>query len=146
MAVGSIVLAALSLLFIPLGVVLSPLPWVGGVFAFGAPALSLASVIVGGVAMSRGKRAGESTSTAFAGVVTGAVAFVPALVTALTCGVCNALFTAGKFEAHRDFHLTMQQGAPLLPADAGVSPDQPSAPPPPPGAPPPAFPPPPIKP
>jgi hypothetical protein len=144
MAVTSIALAALALLFIPLGVVLAPLPWVGGVFAFGAPALALASVIAGGVAMSRAKRAGAATGAALAGVITGALAFLPALLTALTCGVCNALVTAGKFEAHRDFNVSVRQGYPSAPSDAGREPAEPTAPPPSPGAPPPAFPPPPI--
>ncbi len=154
MSVLSIVLAALSLLCIPLGVVLAPVPVVGAVFAFGAAALALAGIITGGLAMSRGKRAGQATGVAQAGVISSALAFVPALLTALTCGVCNALFAGGHFEASRDFHVSVQQGLMPPAADGGApggsggaraAPDQPAAPRPP-GAPPPAFPPPPLKP
>jgi hypothetical protein len=150
MAVVSLLLAAFSLLFIPLGVVLSPIPIVGSVFAFGAAALSLGGIITGGVAMSRAKRAAQPTGIAQTGVILSALSLVPALLTALTCGVCNALVSSGGIETHRGFDVRLQQGLPLGAPDGGpVAPSAPEPPPTPaapsqPGAPPPAFPPPPI--
>jgi hypothetical protein len=163
MAVGSIVLAALSFVSIGLGVLATPVPVIGAIFAFGAPTLALAGVITGGMAMSRAKRAGESRDLALAGVVACALLFVPALITALTCGVCNALCSTGQFETRRDFRFGVQPGNPPAPAagagHAGSGAPHAPAPPPPPArrdgapgsgpdhdAPPPAFPAPPIRP
>jgi hypothetical protein len=162
MAVGSIVLAALSFVSIGLGVLATPVPVIGAIFAFGAPTLALAGVITGGMAMSRAKRAGESHDLALAGVVACALLFVPALITALTCGVCNALCSTGQFETRRDFRFGVQPGNAPPPAagagHAGRGALPAPAPPPPPvqrgpasapdadhDAPPPAFPAPPIQ-
>jgi len=161
MAVGSIVFAALALACAGLGVITTPIPVLGAVFSFGAPALALAGVVMGGVAMSRGKRARTSTDAAVAGVIFNGLCFVPALLTALTCGVCNALWSGGKIEARRDFHFDVQAGTPRQGASPGQpgrapeppsqrpgatpQPDQPPAAAPPGAAPPPAFPPPPIQ-
>jgi hypothetical protein len=165
MAVGSIVLAALSFVSIGLGVLATPVPVIGAIFAFGAPTLALAGVITGGIAMSRARRAGESRDLALAGVVACALLFVPALITALTCGVCNALCSTGRIETRRDFRFGVQPVSPPPPAAGagqagGAAPRAPASAPPPaqrgpagdPGdpnqgsdAPPPAFPAPPIQ-
>jgi hypothetical protein len=162
MAVGSIVLAALSLVSIGLGVLTTPVPVVGAIFSFGAPALALAGVVTGGIAMSRAKRENQPRDLAVAGVITNALFFVPALITALTCGVCNALCSTGQIQTRRDFHFGVQRGAagsPAAQAGQGGTGLAPALPPPrasggaaPAGgdgaqrdAPPPAFPPPPIQ-
>jgi hypothetical protein len=161
MAVGSIVLAALSLVSIGLGVLTTPVPVLGAIFSFAAPALALAGIITGGMALSRARRENQPRDLALAGVIISALCFVPALITALTCGVCNALCSSGPVEIRRDFHFGVQPGA-ARPPDAGVGgsgPPVPAFPPPPrvgspapaagsgarPDAPPPAFPPPPIQ-
>jgi hypothetical protein len=161
MAVGSIVLAALSLVSIGLGVLTTPIPVVGAIFSFGAPTLAIAGVITGGLAMSRARRENRSRDLALAGVITSAICFVPALITALTCGVCNALCSTGRIETRRDFHFNIQQGtggSQAGRAGQGGSAEPLTLPPPPGGkprapsghdagprdAPPPAFPPPPI--
>jgi hypothetical protein len=84
---------------------------IGAIFAFGAPALALAGVITGGMAMSRAKRAGQSHDLALAGVIASGLCFVPALITALTCGVCNALCSTGHIETRRDFRFGVQTGS-----------------------------------
>jgi hypothetical protein len=120
MAVGSIVLAALSLASIGLGVLATPVPVLGAIFSFAAPALALAGIIAGGIAMSRARRENQPRDLALAGVIASALCFVPALITALTCGVCNALCSAGPVEIRRDFHFGVQPGATRPPgADAG---------------------------
>jgi len=161
MAVGSLVLAALSLVSIGLGVLTTPIPVVGAIFSFGAPTLALAGVITGGLAMSRARRENRSRDLALAGAITSGLCFVPALITALTCGVCNALCSTGRFETRRDFHFNIQQGtggSAAGHAGQGGSGDPLTLPPPPRArptapsggdagqrdAPPPAFPPPPI--
>jgi hypothetical protein len=155
MAVGSILLAVLALISMGIGVLTTPIPVVGAVFSFGAPALALLGIILGGKAMSRAKQRGAVDGTAQAGVIVSALAMVPALLTAMTCGVCNAMCADGKFETQRSFN--MRIGQPLQDRDASTgtatgtddgAPPPPPAPSPPaaPGAPPPAFPPPPIDP
>jgi hypothetical protein len=168
MAVWALVLAVAALVSMGLGVLTTPIPLLGALFSFGAPALALAGVIVGGRALSQARRQDEPTTLANAGVIASALAFVPALLTALTCGVCNALCSGGEIQTRRDFQFQVGPGG-LLQADAGTAqPPLPPLPPPPaapdaglpssPGgptapdaaaepaddAPPPAFPPPPV--
>lgn len=102
MAVGSIALAVLSFIMMLAGLVATPVPILGTVLSFGAPICALAAIITGGIAMSRAKRQGESSGTALAGLILGIISFLPALLVALTCGVCNALCTAGMIRGHRD--------------------------------------------
>jgi len=162
MSAWSILLGIVALISTGLGVLTTPVPVLGALFSFGAPALALAGVITGGIALSRGRQAGRATDGATAGLIVSAVAFIPALLTALTCGVCNAMCSAGDLQNQRNFHYSVGQGAG---ADAGVkllpppplqppapsdptAPAEPAAPAAPrrPGAPPPAFPPPPMNP
>jgi hypothetical protein len=152
MAAGSLALAVVSFVCIVLGVVLAPMPGVGALFAFGAPALALAGIVIGGKAMSRDKQRGASPGFAQAGVFASTIAFVPALLTAMTCGVCNALCAGGEFSAQRHFDVQFGNAQPPSAGAAGAGSAEP--PPPPaqsqkpdaPGTPPPAFPPPPIAP
>jgi hypothetical protein len=144
-AATSILLALASILFTGLGVLLLPVPIAGAVFAFGAPALALGGVITGGLALSRAKREKRATDSATVGVVLNALCVVPALLIALTCGVCNALCSSAGPDGR--LHWSVQHGMP------GPRPSRPSGPPAPPAppaqpgdpaAPPPAFPPPPL--
>jgi hypothetical protein len=151
MAAGSLALAAVSFVCIVLGVLFAPLPGVGAVFAFGAPALALAGIILGGKAMSRDKQLGQPSGLAQAGVIASTIAMVPALLTAMTCGVCNAFCASGDFQVQR--HFDVQVGG-SQPGSSGsgaagsggapppAAPEKPSEP----GTPPPPFPPPPIAP
>lgn len=117
MAWGALSLAIVSFLFIGLGVVFTPVPGVGAVFAFAAPVLALAGIILGGRAVSRSKAAavpspggaavapsGEGSGLALAAVIASALAFVPAVITALTCGACNALCATGGIQTHQRFN------------------------------------------
>jgi hypothetical protein len=131
MAVWALVLAVAALVSMGLGVLTTPIPLLGALFSFGAPALALAGVIVGGRALSQARQRDEPTSLANAGVITSAVAFVPALLTALTCGVCNALCSTGEIQTRRDFQFQVGPGG-LLQHDAGAAqPPRPPLPPPP---------------
>jgi hypothetical protein len=156
MAGLSILLGVLSLACVALGVLATPIPMVGALFSFAAPLLAIAGIIVGGLAMSRSQRAGPPVTpgepipaaparkVGLPGVIVSAVALLPALLTALTCGVCNALCSTGQIQTRRDFKFDIQRGLPP-PApprdapDAGQEPGDPAAPPP-------VFPPPPLDP
>lgn len=153
MAAGSLVLAVVSFICVVLGVVFAPLPGIGAVFAFGAPALAVAGIVLGGKAMSREKQRGGASGVGQAGVIASTIALVPGLLTAMTCGVCNALCATGEVSTQRHFNVqfgTPQQQQQQQQQGAGAAgnggaqqaPDAPADP----GAPPPAFPPPPIAP
>lgn len=129
MGAGSLVMAALSLVCVGLSVVTTLwAPTAAAAFSFGAPALALAGVVSGGMAMSRAKREKRSGDVGLAGAILSGLCLVPALITALTCGVCNALFSNGKVETHKSFDFRIQRGQP-----GAADPDpQPGAPEPPP--------------
>jgi hypothetical protein len=154
MGVGSLLLAALSAVFIGLSVVTTLwAPAAAAVFSFCAPALALAGLIAGGMAMSRAKREKRSGDVGLAGAIVSGLCFVPALLTALTCGVCNALWSDGQWQAQRNFNFQLgkpqspdpNQPAPPEPPPFPAQPGQPEPEPAPPAAPP-GLPPPPLPP
>jgi hypothetical protein len=120
-SLASILLALAALACVGIGFLTTPIPVVGTVFSFLAPALALAGVVAGGVALSRARRAAQAGDAAVVGIVLGALALVPALLVAMTCGVCNALFTAGGIEARRGFDVRFGSGRALVAPDAGPS-------------------------
>jgi hypothetical protein len=125
----SIVLAVLAVVCTGAGVLTTPVPVVGTVFSIAAPALALLGVILGGMDVSRRKRAGQAGDAALVGVVLSALAFFPALATTVTCGVCNALWSSTPIQVRRDVRFDVRQGGKpsnLHFADGGV----PSLPPP----------------
>jgi hypothetical protein len=75
----------------------------GAVVAFGAPVLALTGIVLGGLAMSEANRRGQPTGFAVAGVIMNLLAFVPAAVVAMTCGVCNAFMSTGDFQQVQQF-------------------------------------------
>jgi hypothetical protein len=117
MGLLSILLSGLAIVCAGIGVLTTPFPVLGLIFAFGAPALAVAGVMLGGSAMSKAKRAGQTNETAKIGVILNAIAFVPSLLVALTCGVCNALFSTGNMQVQRDVRFGT---SPLGAADGGV--------------------------
>jgi hypothetical protein len=158
MAALSILLGVLSLACVALGVLTTPIPVLGALFSFAAPLVAIAGIVVGGLAMSRSQQAaarpvtpGEPAPAAaptrrvgLPGVIVSAVALLPALLTAMTCGVCNALCSTGQIQTRRDFNFDIQRGRPPAAPprdtpDAGREPGDPDAPPP-------VFPPPPLDP
>lgn len=107
MAWGALSLAIVSFLFIGLGVLFTPVPGVGAAFAFTAPLLALGGIILGGRAVTQSKAAapsGQGSGLALAAVIASALAFVPAVITALTCGACNALCASGKFQTQQHWN------------------------------------------
>jgi hypothetical protein len=105
MGLLSILLAALAAVCAGVGVLTAFIPTLGLIFAFGAPALAVAGIMLGGSAMSQAKRAGQTSETGRLGAILSAVAFVPSLLVALTCGVCNAFFSSGNLKVHKDFRV-----------------------------------------
>lgn len=94
MGLGSIILAVFAFLLIVAGVLATPVPFLGMMLSFLAPVLAIAGVVLGGVAMSRAKQGqGESEGLATAGLVLNIIAFVPAMLVAVTCGLCNTMCT-----------------------------------------------------
>jgi hypothetical protein len=94
MGLGSIILGIFSFLLMICGVIFVFVPFLGTMLSFLSPILAIAGVILGGVAMSRAKQGmGESEGLATAGLVLNIIAFVPAMLVALTCGLCNTMCT-----------------------------------------------------
>lgn len=135
MALISILLSVVALLCTAIGFFTTPIPVLGTLFSFGAAALAILGVVLGGRAVSAAKRQGTTNDTARIGVILNALALVPALLVALTCGVCNALFSSGNVQVQRDFQFNMGQGDPdagpsALPPPQHAAPGEPGAPPP----------------
>jgi len=129
MAWGSVAVGALSFIMMVAGFFLSWVPVLGSLLSFGAPVVALAGVVMGGVGMSRAKQSGDESGPAIAGLIVSLIAFFPALLVALTCGMCNACLTAGAmnpnlhrgtspFGRGRQFPFT----APVSPSDGGKPP------------------------
>jgi hypothetical protein len=95
---GALLLAVAAFLCTGLGVLFTPIPGVGAAFAFGAPVLAVIGVVLGGRAVTANKQRGETGGVAQAAVIASGLAFVPAMITALTCGACNALCATGQIK------------------------------------------------
>jgi hypothetical protein len=94
MGVASVLVGVLALLMMFAGIFLAWRPGAGSLLSFGAPLVALVGAVLGGMAMSRAKQEGGSSGAGLAGLIVSIVAFLLGLVFALTCGLCNALFTA----------------------------------------------------
>jgi hypothetical protein len=134
MALVSILLSVVALLCTAIGFFTTPIPVLGALFSFGAAAIAIFGVVVGGRAVSAAKRQGTINDTARIGVILNALALVPALLVALTCGVCNALFSSGNVQLQHDFPLNMgladpDAGPSALPPPQRAAPAEPGAPP-----------------
>jgi hypothetical protein len=113
MALLSILLAVLAFICTLLGFLTTPIPVVGLVFSFGAAAIALGGIMLGGRATSRAKRAGVPNDAARIAVVMNVLAFIPALLVAFTCGVCNALFSSGNLQVQK--HVDIGFGPGVVP-------------------------------
>lgn len=99
MRFASLVAACLALLCSLGGMVLAGVPVAGTVLAFAAPVVALGGLIVGGIAWSQARTAGVPAGLPIAGCILSAVVFLPSLVIALTCGLCNAFYSASMLDA-----------------------------------------------
>lgn len=124
LGIVSILLALAAFLFTGGGLLAVIVPVLGAIIAFTAPALALAAIVTGGVAMSRANRDRENNGTGLAGLILGMLAFIPAMFVATTCGLCNALFSAGGFEdrSQFDFQFDTRNWQQNLPP--GLAPDR----------------------
>jgi hypothetical protein len=163
MGIASVVLGVLAMISMIAGFFFTIVPVLGTVLGCGAPLLCLVGVVLGGVALSQAKRDGMPTGLPTAGIVVNAIVFFPAILVALTCGMCNACASASMIQGGQpptyvrtDGGVQMTWGTeppgdlPLGPGPGAPLPPAPPAEPPPPtdrreGAPPPAFPPPPVE-
>jgi hypothetical protein len=126
MGIGAIVLGIFAFICMFGGIVLTVVPFLGTMLSFLAPVLALAGIVLGGVALSRAKQGlGESEGLAIGGLVTSIVAFIPGMLVALTCGLCNTCVTG----MYLDPTITAPRDA-GPPRDAGVPLYAPIAPPP----------------
>lgn len=107
MTPASLILALLAGTLTLVGLVASLIPGWGAAVAFSAPVAALAGLILGGMAMSRATREGKSKDLPVVAVVLNGLAFFPAVMVALTCGVCNAVVASGPFEVQRSFRVQM---------------------------------------
>jgi hypothetical protein len=132
MGLLSILLSALAVVCAGVGVLTTPIPKLGLVFAFGAPVLALAGIMLGGSAMSKAKKTGQTSETGRIGAILSALAFVPSVIVALTCGVCNAFFSTGNMQVQKDFHIGVSPfggdgGTLFMPPPQRVRPGDPNA-------------------
>jgi hypothetical protein len=120
MGLLSILLSALAVVCAGVGVLTTPIPKLGLIFAFGAPVLALAGIMLGGSAMSKAKKGGQTSETGRIGAILSAIAFVPSVIVALTCGVCNAFFSTGNMQVQKDFHFGVTPGVTPFGTDGGT--------------------------
>lgn len=137
MALISILLSVVALLCTAVGFFTTPIPVLGTLFSFGAAAIAITGLVLGGRAVTAAKQQGRPNDTARIGVVLNALALVPALLVALTCGLCNALFSSGNMQVQRDFRFNTGRGWPsgqdagpdALPPPQQAAPGEPEPPP-----------------
>lgn len=146
MGPGSIVLGITAFAMMLGGILFTLVPVLGSVLSFGAPAVSLAGLIVGGIGYSQARREMASTGAPVAGMVLSGVAFLMSFAFALVCGTCNAFVTAVGTSSDLSPFLHVDTSsipmpaplpAPLPPPSSGAVPVAPAPPPlpPPPRAP-----------
>ena len=95
MSAASIVCGCLAFLMAAGGFFTTGLPVVGSILSFGSPIVALVGIVTGGVGLSRAKQTGEGEGASITGLVISIISFVIGLLVAVTCGLCNACFTAG---------------------------------------------------
>jgi hypothetical protein len=123
MALVSILLAVLAFVCTIIGFLTTPIPVVGVVFSFGAAAIALAGIMLGGKATSQAKSRALPTDAARIAVVLNVLAFVPALLVAFTCGVCNAIVSTGNVHVQKGVDFGFGPGGlPGFRRDSGAEP------------------------
>ena len=126
MLVVSFLLAFAAFVSLVLGLLLTPVPIWGAVFSFGAPMLALSGIVIAGMKMSEATKRAQPSGVALASVIMNVLAFLPALVVAMMCGVCNACVSSqGGMNQVQFGPMFQQQGPQRLPpinTDAGPAP------------------------
>jgi ABC-type Na+ efflux pump permease subunit len=128
MALLSILLAVVAFGCTIIGFLTTPIPVVGLVFSFGAAAIALAGAMLGGRAISQAKQRALPTDAGRIAVVFNVLAFVPALLVAFTCGVCNAIVSSGNIQVQKRVDFGVGPGTRPDFGDAGAAPLAPSDP------------------
>lgn len=122
MVIGAVLLSFVAFVCMGLGLLLTVVPIWGAVFAFGAPTLALVGIVLGGLAMSDASKRGQPTGFPLTAVIMNVMAFLPALVVALTCGVCNALVSSGGLQQQQVQWVLPSNLQPQRVSDAGTAP------------------------
>lgn len=112
MAVASLLLSFAAGGLTVLGLAMTLVPVWGAVVAFAAPVSALAGLITGGLALSQAGREQRSKDFPVVAVVFNILALLPALLVAMTCGVCNAVGSSGPVELHRTGSFRVHMGFP----------------------------------
>lgn len=107
MALVSILLSVVALICTAVGFLTTPIPVLGVLFSFGAAAIAVGGIMLAGRAETRAKQAGEPRDTARIALVLNIIALVPALLVALTCGLCNALLSSGNMSLSKDLRFNV---------------------------------------
>jgi uncharacterized membrane protein YqaE (UPF0057 family) len=128
MALVSILLAVLAFICTLAGFLTTPIPVLGAVLSFAAAAIALTGIILGGRAVSAAKRSGMPNDAARISVVLNVLAFVPALLVALTCGLCNAAFSTGNVQLQKSVNFGLGPGVPFDDAGMPIGPGRPEPP------------------
>jgi hypothetical protein len=110
MALVSILLAVVAFVGTLIGFLTTPIPVLGAVVSFAAAGTALGGIMLGGRAISASKLRGMPNDAARIAVVLNVLAFIPALLVALTCGVCNAVVSSGKVQLHPDLNFNIGPG------------------------------------
>lgn len=123
MLIVSFLLAFAAFVSLVLGLLLTPVPIWGAVFSFGAPMLALSGIVIAGMKMSEATKRAQPSGVALTSVILNVLAFLPALVVAMTCGVCNACVSSqGGMNQVQFGPMLQQQGQRPIAADAGPPP------------------------
>jgi len=102
LGIAAIVCACVALLFTGLGFMLTAVPFVGTFLSFGAPVIAIAGIVMGGIGLSQGSKEGQTSFINVVGIALSFLAFIPAVLVAVTCGLCNALCSAATLAPTRD--------------------------------------------
>ncbi|MEM9196205.1 MAG: hypothetical protein AAGF12_43985 [Myxococcota bacterium] len=128
MGIAAIICGVLSVLFMVGGFVATIVPVLGTVLSILSVVLAIAGIVCGGLEISRAGRDGRSNGLGIGGVITNVVALIPALLVAVTCGLCNACLSAASLAPLPDASVVDPTGpdlsslawTPLMPGPVGV--------------------------
>ncbi|MFK7985410.1 MAG: hypothetical protein AB8I08_05220 [Sandaracinaceae bacterium] len=123
MGIASIVLGILAVMFAAGGFLISFVPSVGAIpgalLTLTAPLLALIGIVLGGVGLSRAKSEGTETGLPTAGLIVSVIAFFPAFLVAITCGLCDMMCASAMLDAPSRSSSGDTNGTPYWMQDAG---------------------------
>ena len=115
MGAASVITGVLGIMLSILSAFLVAVPRVGVALSILALVLSVTSIVLGGIGMSKADEERASNALPLTGLIIGVIAFLVSFVLAMTCGSCNACITLVDSQIDGGIDLT----PPPLP-DAGM--------------------------